>query len=203
MVSHQGVRIKRQDRTPLELSLRAPMTPFPGYQDTKYKPPRPRVEAKTPSKALATGVSQWGSSAPRPGPLGPACCPRPLSALGLGRVPTRPPLLRVPAARAGSRGPAPALTSGAAAPGRGGPGRAKWLRVPLLLPRRRLRRRGRGWRLRREAAGQARAPRASSGRASVFSGGGARRLGSRSAPECVPLPARAPGRPAGNMRRRQ
>lgn len=124
MVSFQGVRIKRQERTPLELSLRAPVTPFLATKILNTKPQRPRVEAKTPAKAPATGVPQWGSSAPRPGPLGRACCPRPLSATGPGRVPTRPPLLPSRRPKPGAGGqhrhspPAPRLR---AAPGRAGP----------------------------------------------------------------------------------
>lgn len=90
------------------------------------------------------------------------------------------------------------LTSRATDPGRTGPG---WAVGPRVLPHpsgRCLRRREPEKRLRREAASQARAPQAGSGRGSVFSGGGALSLRSRSAPESFPLPALSPGHPDGN-----
>lgn len=39
MVNLHGVSIKSPERTPLELSVRAPTTPFPGYKNPKYRGP--------------------------------------------------------------------------------------------------------------------------------------------------------------------
>lgn len=121
------------------------------------------------------------------------------------RVPTGPPLLQVPAAGAGSRGPAPALTSRASAPGRGGPGRAEWPRVPRRSPRRCLRRRRRrGWRLRREVAGRPGrrrlAPteyRASLAAALAASAGGPRQ---KASPSRSARPAARPGTRSANSK---
>lgn len=131
---------------------------------------------------------------PRPKPPGVACYP---SCCTPGTLAASP-LLRVPAAPAGSKGTAGALTSRATDPGRTGPDWAVGPRVLPHPPGRCLRRREPEKRLRREAASQARAPQAGSGRGSVFSGGGALSLRSRSAPESFPLPALSLGHPDGN-----
>ena len=133
MVSFQGVRIKRQERTPLELSLRAPVTPFPGYQDTKYQATEAPGRGQNPSQGSGHWSSPVGIQRPKARAAGTGLLPQAAERHGPGPRPHSAPIVAVPAAQARSRGPAPALTSCAAAPGRAGPGRANWLRFPLLL----------------------------------------------------------------------
>lgn len=170
------------------------MTPFPGYEILKYQASEaPGRGPRPPPSLRSLEFPGWDPVSRRPGVLGPSSCPEPLHARGPGRVSSRSPLLRDPAAPTGSEEPAPALTSCAAAPGRAGPRRAEGPHVPLRPPRQSLRRRRRRRRLRREAAGQARAQRAGSGRASVSTGGGARQ---------PPLAVRARKRPPPGPRAR-
>lgn len=186
---------------PLELSPPASLTPFSGYKNPKYQATEAPSQGQNPHQASGHWSFPGRIQCPQARVAGTGLLPQAAESQGPGPRSHSGSIVAGPGGPSGEPGPAPALTSRAAAPGRAGPGRAEWPRVLLRPPRRCLRRRG--WRVRREAASQARTPRAGSGRASVFSGGGARSLRSRSAPESVPLPARAPGRPDGNTRRRQ
>lgn len=123
---------------------------------------------------------------------------------GPGLCPHWAPIVAGPSGPMGSRGPAPALTSRAAAPGRAGPGRAQWPRVPPRPPRRGLRWPGRRGRPRREAAGRpGRRGLAPTERRSSLAAALAASEARGPRQENVPLSARAPGRPGGNTHRRQ
>lgn len=191
MAGLQGACPGRWERAP---PGRSPRASLPRYQPPNLSR-RARGEAKVPPslrplsfpgrtqrpKPRAAGIG-WlavpGRRAPGPGrvPSGPHCCGsrRPSGERGRQRHSPPAPRLRAAPGRAGPR------ASRSAAPASAGSGRQ-----------------GRGWRPRREAAGQARAPRTGSGRAPGFSGGGgARSLRSRSAAKSVPPAAREPG-PSG------
>lgn len=176
------------------LSAKAPGLHSPPTKILAIKPPRPQVAAQTPAKPPTTGVAQVGSRAPRPGPPGPPCCPKPRSAGTRAASPLGPYCCgsRRPEWGAGDphRHSPPARRLRAAA-GQAGPrGRAFFCaRLGGVC--------GGGAEAEAGSSRQARAPQTRSYRASVFSGGGASSLRSRSAPESVPLPARAPGRPDG------
>ncbi|XP_036122214.1 basic proline-rich protein-like [Molossus molossus] len=97
--------------------------PSPATKTRNIGPPRPRVEAKIPSKPPATGVPR-SDPAPKAGPPGPPRCPRPLSARAPGRVPLGP---HCCGSHRPEQGAGPAPHSPPAPRLRAGPGRAEGL----------------------------------------------------------------------------